>query len=48
MYREALLAPFLSDPWPAARYCRHGFFIFKKIEGMYCILKNIKLTLSIK
>lgn len=48
MYREAPMAPFLSDPWPTARYCRHGFFIFKKNEGSYCILKNIKLTLSIK
>lgn len=48
MYRKVPLAPFLSDPWRAARYCRHGFFIFKKIEGSYCILKNIKVTLSIK
>lgn len=48
MYREVPLAPFLSDPWPAARYCLHGFFYFKKNAGSPCILKNNNLTLSIK
>lgn len=48
MNREVPLAPFLSDPWRQRVTVATDFLFSRKIKESYCILKNNKLTLSIK